>query len=80
MFGELLPHVACDKFCSSFRLVTRPRAPSCAQADTYVSVLGGPTFAPALRVGGSKFDMDTGFNVGARVGTSLERWNLPNFR
>ena len=50
-----------------------------AQADSYVSVLGGPTFAPALRVGGAKFDMDTGFNVGARIGTTLDRWNLPDF-
>ena len=50
-----------------------------AQADTYVSVLGGPTFAPGLNVSGIKRDMDTGFNVGARVGTSLERWNLPDF-
>jgi len=31
-----------------------------SQDDTHVSVLGGPTFAPVLRVGGSKFDMDTG--------------------
>jgi len=23
--------------------------------------------------------MDTGFNVGARVGTTLDNWNLPNF-
>jgi opacity protein-like surface antigen len=50
-----------------------------AQADTYVSVLGGPTFAPGLNVGGTKNAMDTGFNVGARAGTTLERWNLPDF-
>jgi len=50
-----------------------------AQADSYVSVLGGPTFAPGLNVGGTKNAMDTGFNVGARVGTTLERWNLPDF-
>ena len=50
-----------------------------ALADTYVSVLGGPTFAPGLNVNGTKFGMDTGFNIGARVGTSLDRWNLPNF-
>lgn len=50
-----------------------------AQADTYVSILGGPTFAPGLNVGGTKRDMDTGFNVGARAGTTLERWNLPDF-
>jgi opacity protein-like surface antigen len=49
-----------------------------AQADTYVSVLGGPTFAPSLNVSGTKNGMDTGFNVGARVGTTLDRWNLPN--
>jgi opacity protein-like surface antigen len=50
-----------------------------AQADTYVSVLGGPTFAPGLNVNGTKNPMDTGFNVGARVGTTLDNWNLPNF-
>jgi opacity protein-like surface antigen len=50
-----------------------------AQADTYVSVLGGPTFAPDLRVGATKNPMATGFNVGARVGTTLDNWNLPNF-
>lgn len=50
-----------------------------AQADTYVSVLGGPTFAPGLNVNGIKNPMDTGFNVGARAGTSLDFWNLPDF-
>src|SRR4051812_20478391 len=50
-----------------------------AQADSYVSILGGPTFAPGLNVGGTKNAMDTGFNVGARVGTTLDHWNLPNF-
>lgn len=49
-----------------------------AQADTYVSVLGGPTFAPDLRVGAAKNPMDTGFNAGARIGTSLDRWDMPN--
>ena len=49
-----------------------------AQADTYVSVLGGPTFAPGLNVGGFKRNMDTGFNAGARVGTTLDTWNMPN--
>jgi opacity protein-like surface antigen len=48
-----------------------------AQADTYVSVLGGPTFAPSLNVSGTRNGMDTGFNVGARVGTSLDTLNLP---
>jgi len=54
-----------------------------AQADfrdsSYVSILGGPTFAPGLNVNGSKNAMDTGFNVGARFGTYLSDWNLPNF-
>jgi opacity protein-like surface antigen len=50
-----------------------------AQADSYVSVLGGPTFAPGLNVGGVKNNMDTGFNVGARIGTTLDKWNLPDF-
>jgi len=50
-----------------------------ALADTYVSVLGGRTFAPGLNVNGTKFGMDTGFNGRARIGTSLDKWNLPNF-
>ena len=54
-----------------------------AQADfrdnSYVSILGGPTFAPGLNVNGTKFGMDTGFNVGARFGYNLTEWNLPNF-
>ena len=54
-----------------------------AQADfrdnSYVSILGGPTFAPGLNVNGAKFGMDTGFNVGARFGYYLSDWNLPNF-
>jgi opacity protein-like surface antigen len=49
-----------------------------AQADSYVSVLGGPTFDPGLNVNGSKNGMDTGFNVGARYGYYLNDWNLPN--
>src|SRR5690349_3183612 len=46
--------------------------------NAYVSVLGGPTFAPGLNVNGTKNDMDTGFNVGARAGYYLTDWNLPN--
>jgi opacity protein-like surface antigen len=53
-----------------------------AQADpdsqSYVSILGGPTWAPALNVGGTTHSMDTGFNVGARYGYYLDRFNLPN--
>ncbi len=49
-----------------------------AQADSYVSLLGGPTFAPGLNVNGTKLGMDTGFNVGARYGYYLKDWNLPN--
>ena len=49
-----------------------------AQADSYVSVLGGPTFDPGLNVNGTKANMDTGFNVGARYGYYLNDWNLPN--
>ena len=54
-------------------------ASSAALADTYISVLGGPTFAPGLNVNGVRNNMDTGFNVGGRVGTTLDNWNLPNF-
>jgi opacity protein-like surface antigen len=49
-----------------------------AQADSYISVLGGPTFYPALNVNGTKNNMDTGFNVGARYGYYLNDFNLPN--
>ena len=49
-----------------------------AQADSYVSVLGGPTFAPDLNVNGTRNAMDTGFNVGARYGYYLDNFNLPN--
>jgi opacity protein-like surface antigen len=49
-----------------------------ARADSYVSVLGGPTFAPDLNVNGTTHGMDTGYNVGARYGFYLNDWNLPN--
>jgi len=49
-----------------------------AQADSYVSVLGGATFSPDLNVGGTRNKMDTGFNVGARYGYYLDGWNMPN--
>jgi len=53
-----------------------------AQADpfdnSYVSILGGPTFAPGLNVNGTKRAMDTGYNVGARYGHYLDSWGLPN--
>lgn len=46
--------------------------------NTYVSILGGPTFAPGINVNGAKNDMDTGFNIGARGGYYLNDFNLPN--
>ena len=49
-----------------------------ANADSYVAVLGGATWAPDLNVGGTKHAMDTGFNVGGRYGYYLGDWNLPN--
>jgi opacity protein-like surface antigen len=49
-----------------------------AKAQSYVSVLGGPTFAPDLNVNGTTHGMDTGYNVGARYGYYLNDWNLPN--
>src|SRR5689334_2268228 len=55
---------------------------STAQADfldnSYVSILGGPTFAPGLNVNGTKRNMDTGYNLGARYGRYLDDWGLPN--
>lgn len=50
-----------------------------AQADTYVSILGGPTWAPDLTVGGAKRGMDTGFNAGARIGYGLDDYGLQHF-
>jgi opacity protein-like surface antigen len=49
-----------------------------ARADSYVSVLGGPTFAPDLSVNGTTHGMDTGFNVGVRYGYYFNNWGLPN--
>ena len=46
--------------------------------DSYVSILGGPTFAPSLNVNGTKRAVDTGYNVGARYGHYLDSWGLPN--
>jgi len=46
--------------------------------NSYVSILGGPTFAPDLNVNGVKSKMDTGYNVGARFGHYLTDWGLPN--
>jgi len=49
-----------------------------ANAESYVSLLGGPTWAPNLNVAGTKRAMDTGFNFGARYGITLDGMNLPN--
>ena len=46
--------------------------------NSYVSILGGPTFAPDLNVNGVKSKMDTGYNVGARYGHYLTDWGLPD--
>jgi opacity protein-like surface antigen len=46
--------------------------------NSYVSILGGSTFAPDLNVGGTTHRMNTGFNVGGRFGYYLSDWNLPN--
>lgn len=40
--------------------------------DSYVSVLGGPTWMPDINVAGTKSAMDTGFNVGVRYGYFLD--------
>lgn len=53
-------------------------ATGAAQADSrhsdnwYASILGGASFDPALMAGGSLHDMNTGYNVGARVGYGLD--------
>lgn len=49
-----------------------------ANADTYVSLLGGPTWSPDLTVGAGKAKMDTGYNLGGRIGYTLDNWGLPN--
>jgi opacity protein-like surface antigen len=40
----------------------------------YASILGGASFDPALMAGGSLHDMDTGYNIGARVGYGLDNY------
>jgi opacity protein-like surface antigen len=51
-----------------------------ANADNaYISILGGPTFTPALSLAGGHAGTDTGFNGGARIGYGLDRWNLSGF-
>lgn len=45
-----------------------------AYADPYVSVLGGADFTPTQAVGAGRADMDTGWNLGARVGTDLNNY------
>ncbi len=40
--------------------------------DTYFSILGGASFDPALRLGNSLNGMDTGYNLGARLGFGLD--------
>ena len=40
----------------------------------YASILGGASFDPALMAGGSLHDMDTGYNIGARVGYGLDNF------
>ena len=46
--------------------------------NSYVSILGGATFAPGLNVNGVRRDMDPGYNIGARYGHYLDDWGLPN--
>jgi opacity protein-like surface antigen len=50
-----------------------------AEADGYLSILGGPTWDPGLTVGNTKQGMDTGYNFGARAGYNLDEYGLRNF-
>lgn len=43
-----------------------------ARADSYISILGGPTWSPALNVAGTIRNMETGYNIGGRYGYYLE--------
>ena len=53
-------------------------ATGAAQADSmhddnwYASILGGVSFDPSLMAGGSLREMDTGYNIGARIGYGLD--------
>lgn len=49
-----------------------------AQADSYVSVLGGASFNPDQSLGAAKASMDTGWNLGARYGAYLDNYGLPS--
>lgn len=44
-----------------------------------ISLMGGPTFNPALSLGGGKAGTDTAFNGGIRAGYDLDGWNLSGF-
>jgi opacity protein-like surface antigen len=47
-----------------------------AQADPYVSILGGADFTPSQAVGAGRSGMETGWNLGARVGSDMgSYWN-----
>jgi opacity protein-like surface antigen len=45
----------------------------------FISLMGGPTFTPALSLNGGKAGTDTGFNGGFRAGYGLDDWNLSGF-
>jgi opacity protein-like surface antigen len=47
--------------------------------DAFISIMGGPTFDPALSLNGGKVGMNDGFNGGLRVGYGLDDWNLSGF-
>jgi opacity protein-like surface antigen len=48
------------------------RADSTHNDNWYASILGGASFDPALMAGGSLHNMDTGYNIGARIGYGLD--------
>lgn len=48
------------------------RAQSPHTDNTYFSILGGASFDPALRLGDTLNGMDTGYNLGTRLGFGLD--------
>jgi opacity protein-like surface antigen len=49
-------------------------AGSAANAETYIQVSGGPTFDPSLEWSGTTYNMNSGYNVGGAIGTTLDSW------
>lgn len=59
------------RFVSAAVLAASLMSGTAIAAQPYVSLLGGPSFSPDLRVNNARLPMDTGFNAGARLGMPI---------